>query len=129
MAAYTHTTLHICVTCRLTARDNENRCAGQELYNAVMLRLRAFTAPIDVRPVTCLANCERGCGAAISGEGKWSYLLGRLTPELASDLLVYATAYSMSSTGTVMPSRRPASLSQIILGRVPPLEFLPEALQ
>jgi len=73
--------------------------------------------------VSCLASCERGCAAAISMPGKWTNLLGFLSPALASDLLVYAQAYAASPTGTVMPSRRPASLGTLILGRVPHPEF------
>ncbi len=54
--------------------------------------------------------------------GKWTYLLGRLAPEHALDLLAYGVAYAASANGTVLPSRRPASLQHIIMGRVPPME-------
>ena len=80
-------------------------------------------APVELREVSCLASCERGCAAAIAMPGKWSNLLGFLSPALAPDLLAYAGAYAASATGTVMPSRRPASLRALILGRVPDPEI------
>jgi predicted metal-binding protein len=55
--------------------------------------------------------------------GKWSYVLGNLSPDIASDLLVYAAAYALTPTGTVMPSRRPVSLARVVIARIPPLEF------
>ena len=127
MMASTPTKLHICVTCRQGQSGASDPCAGESLYREVALRAGVFPGTIEVYPATCLANCERGCSAAIAAEGKWSYLLGRLSPELASDLLVYAMAYAKSSTGSVMASKRPESLSQIITGRIPP-SSLPQVL-
>ena len=75
--------------------------------------------------VTCLSNCDHGCAAAISAPGKWTYLLGRLDPLLAPDLLAYAAAYAAAKTGTVLPSKRPASLARMVLGRVPDLAPTP----
>ena len=76
---------------------------------------------VELREVVCLSSCDQGCAAAISAPGKWTYLLGRLDPALAPDLLAYATAYAASRTGTVLPSKRPASLARMVLGRVPDL--------
>ncbi len=70
-----------------------------------------------------MANCERGCSAALAMPGKWTFFLGHLTPEHAADLLAYAAAYAAHATGTIMPSRRPASLRHAVLGRIPHLEF------
>jgi predicted metal-binding protein len=52
--------------------------------------------------------------------GKWSYLLGNLDAAHAADLLTYAGSYIASATGTVLPSRRPASLREMVIGRLPP---------
>lgn len=125
--ANTPTKLHICVTCRQGQPDTGGMCPGETLYNEIARQAPAFPADIEVLPVTCLANCAQGCSAAIAAEGKWSYLLAWLSPELASDLLVYALAYSKSSTGSVMPSKRPESLSRIIAGRIPP-SSMPQVL-
>ena len=118
-------TLTVCKTCRAGRELAEGEIPpGALLYDALRMKLDALQAkgdgaPVSLRQVSCLASCERGCAAAISMPGKWTNLLGFLSPALASDLLDYACAYAASSTGTVMPSRRPASLGSLILGRVP----------
>jgi predicted metal-binding protein len=81
----------------------------------------ALRPNMRLRGVKCLSSCDHGCAAAISAPGKWTYLLGRLDPSLAADLLTYAEAYARSPTGTVLPSRRPASLARMVLGRMPDL--------
>jgi predicted metal-binding protein len=112
-------TLHICTTCRAGLPLPEGATApGQHMLNAVA----ALAGPdLDIRPDKCLSSCDHGCAAAISQPGKWTYLLGRLNPSMAPDLLTYAAAYAQHPTGTVLPSRRPASLAKIILGRMPDL--------
>jgi predicted metal-binding protein len=74
---------------------------------------------VDLREAVCLSSCDNGCAAAIAMPGKWRYLLGRLDPSLAGDLLDYAAIYAAHPTGTVLPSRRPASLARMVLGRMP----------
>ncbi len=114
--------LNICITCR-GSEPGGNLPAGQRLFKAVS---ELPTPPdVTVRPLSCLANCDRGCSAALTMPGKWSVLLGRLTPSLAADLLTYAGAYAGSSTGTLMPSARPASMRSVVLGRMPGAGFNP----
>jgi predicted metal-binding protein len=113
--------LHICLTCRAgqSLADDEER-PGQTLYNEVAAIPASPT--VELRAVTCLAVCEQGCGATLSAPGKFGYLLGRLDPSLAADLLAYAQSYAAHPTGAVMPSRRAASLKHVILGRIPALD-------
>ncbi len=134
------TILHVCTTCR-AGRDLRpgDSPLGQVLHGATVALLAArldvpqatgsgptgpAAAAIELRETSCLANCERGCSAVLSMRGKWTYLLGGLHPALASDLLDYAAAYAASSNGTVMPSRRAASLRSVVVGRVPPPDDL-----
>lgn len=114
--------LHVCVTCRagLPPSDDEPT-PGRRMYDAVAALLGAGAPAVRLREVACLASCDNGCAATISAPGKWSYLLGRLDAGLAADLLAYADAYARSKTGTVLPSRRPASLARVVLGRMPDL--------
>jgi predicted metal-binding protein len=91
---------------------------GAHLYAAIAAR---EAAGIALRPVICLSSCERGCAAAITMPGKWSYLLGHLSLDLVDDLLEYGAAYAASPSGTVLPSRRAASLRHMVLGRLPAL--------
>ncbi len=116
--------LHICLTCK--PADGEEvapggTAAGARLHEAVVDRLRSrdLEAAIRVNPVTCMANCEQGCSLAVSAPGKWAYLAGYLSAELADDVIDYALVYAASKTGVVMPSKRAPSLRDVIVARVP----------
>ncbi|HVE22771.1 MAG TPA: DUF1636 domain-containing protein [Acidocella sp.] len=111
------TTLHVCVTCK---SGGEAEPLGQRLYEALAEGLAGTADELELRPVACLAACERGCTAAIFKPGKlFGYLLGYLQPLHAADILDYARRYDASPTGSVMPSRRAPSLSHSILSRFP----------
>lgn len=112
-------TLHICVTCRVGPPPEQEEPVrdGRMLFDRVTAL--SHDSSLSLRGVECLANCARGCSAAITMNGKWSYLLGGLDPSVAGDLVDYAHAYAQSKTGTVMPSRRAASLAGMIVGRIP----------
>jgi len=113
--------LHVCTTCRAGLPLEPGQTApGQYMHDAVSALLGS-TPAVELRPVTCLSSCSSGCAAAISQPGKWTYLLGHLDPTLAPDLLAYAALYAAHRTGTVLPSRRPASLARMVLGRMPDL--------
>jgi len=115
-------TLHVCTTCRAGQKlaDSDPR-PGQIMLDAVAALLDAQAPAVALKEVVCLSSCDHGCAAAISAPGKWTYLLGRLEPGMAADLLNYAETYARSNTGTVLPSRRPASLARVVLGRMPDL--------
>ena len=110
--------LHVCVTCRAGRPLADGETPPGALLRTALTRL-ARDSECEIRDVACLASCTRGCTAAISMPGKWSYLLGNLSVDHAPDLLTYAVAYSASPNGTVLPSRRPASLRDVILARFP----------
>ena len=113
----------VCITCRAGRPLAEGEVPpGQILHDALVEKLPEG-APFTVHAVSCLASCERGCAAAISAPGKWGYLLGGLSDATVSDLITYGAAYAASKTGTVMPSKRPASLATAVLGRFPAPEF------
>ncbi len=115
------TTLHVCITCRAgTEKLPGVPVPGQVLHDRARRLLAEAAVPgLRLQAVECLAVCRDGCAASIAMPGKWSYLLGRLSAEKAADLLDFAALYRASKTGTVMPSRRAASLADAILGRVP----------
>lgn len=119
--------LYICQTCTGDAAEGartaaEIDAAGDPRPGALLLEAvtaAAVGTDLSVQGVKCLSNCETGCSAALVQPGKWGYLLGRLTPDHAADLVAYARAYAEKPTGTVMPSKRPDSLRDVIQGRVP----------
>ena len=112
--------LFVCLTCRAGRELADGATPPGALLHAELSRLVAADPVVTLREVTCLASCETGCAGAIAMPGKWTNLLGRLDVPLAADLLTYARLYAASTTGTVMPSKRPASLHpRMVLGRVP----------
>ncbi len=116
--------LHVCITCRAGRTLGPDEVPpGARLHEAIARRDGAAET-VRLAAVACLANCERGCSAAISAAGKWTYLLGGLAPEDAGDLLDYARTYAASASGTVMPSRRPPALRRAVIGRIPAPELL-----
>jgi predicted metal-binding protein len=118
--------LHICITCRRGDRQSEPEAAepvpGRLLHDAVagLLDRGPNSSGLEVQPVICLANCERGCSVILSAPGKWAYMVGGLGPEHAADVIAYGEAYAASETGTVLRAGRPPSLRHAILGRFPP---------
>ena len=127
--------LYICISCRCRGADEtaEGEPAdGRRLYDAVkaLVAEMGASAPVDVLPALCFANCERGCTAGIAAPGKWSYVMGELGPEHAADLLAYSTAYAKAKTGVVLPSGRPASMQKAVIARFPaPLEQTKDAAE
>lgn len=112
--------LHVCTTCsagETIAPGGEP--PGQRLHDAVA----RLADRVTVRPVVCLASCDRGCTASIGQPGKWSYLVGDLRPDIAADLLAYADAYAASANGAVLRAGRPESLRHAIIARLPAPEF------
>lgn len=116
--------LFVCTTCRAGERRAEGETPPGARLHAALAELLGTGETLRLVPVRCLANCERGCSAAISAAGKWTYLLGGLDPAHAADLLAYAALYAASASGTVLPSRRPASLRRAVLARTPAPELL-----
>lgn len=115
--------LHVCVSCWRNGAERVEgaRCDGRHLFDDVRALLDHLDGPppVELLPVLCFANCERGCTAGISAAGKWSYLMGELGPEHAGDLLTYANAYAASKSGVVLPSGRPQSMQKTVIARFP----------
>ena len=110
--------LHVCVTCRAGLPLEPGQTApGRFMHSAIAGH--PDVSAVELREVSCLSVWDNGCAAAISMPGKWTYLLGRLTPDLATDLLAYARTYASHPTGTVLPSKRAASLARMVMGRLP----------
>jgi predicted metal-binding protein len=114
--------LFVCTTCVVAGetRREGHAPSGQQLYEKIR-DLDAGEGDVRVMPVVCLANCDQGCSAAASAPGKWSYVMGYLTPEQAPDLLAYGRAYAKSKLGVVLRSQRADSMRDSIVARIPSL--------
>ena len=115
-------TLHVCVTC-LAGEDRETvPRAGRRLHDGLIEALRRQSDPPGFRIVEaeCLSNCNRGCSAALSGPGRWSYVYGDLGEMSVDDLLAGATRYAATTDGLVPWRERPAIFRKGVIARIPP---------
>lgn len=114
----------VCDTCAFAPeqklRDGET---GGEIF-AALIEAAALRAPsLSVRRFSCLMGCERHCNAAISAEGKITYVLGKFepTPDAAEAVVAFAALHAESETGVVPFRRWPAGVKGHFVSRVPPL--------
>jgi len=116
-------TIFICVSCTVEgARDEQ---PGRELFEAVTRKLAARPeSKAVVKAVDCLAVCKRPCTVALSGEGKWTYVVGDLGPEAnADDVIAAAEAYGATANGIIPWRERPQCFRKGVISRIPPLSF------
>lgn len=121
----TSVTIFVCVSCQRPigeAGETFDR-PGRELVEALQVRL-ADERPtgVTVAPVDCLAVCKRPCTIALSGEGKWTYLIGDLDAGAHADEIVAAArSFAASDNGIVPWKERPVSFRKGVIARVPPI--------
>lgn len=77
-----------------------------------------------VKAVECLAVCDRPATLSLTGHGKWTYLLGNLSPEAdLVSLVETARAYVSSPNGIIPMDQRPPAFRDWVIARSPPPEF------
>lgn len=73
-----------------------------------------------VRPVDCMAGCDRPVTVGVQASGKASYLFGSLQSAAEIEALAdFAHQYAAHRTGWTSASERPAALSDKTLARLP----------
>lgn len=121
------TELIICTTCRTVATPNDQRAAGEILFEAVQAAQAFGDQPewenVQVRAMACLSGCSRSCTAAYQATGKHSYLFGDLTAsdDVARQLLNCAVLHHQSVDGSLPRDKRPAALVPSMIARLPPV--------
>ena len=115
-------TLHVCVTCRAGEPGDDIVRAGRRLYDALIeAQGRNDGAQgFRVAEVECLSNCNRGCSAALTGPGRWSYIYGDLNETSVDDLLTGAARYAATPDGLVPWRERPTIFRKGVIARIPP---------
>ena len=118
--------LLICTKCRVAdapAPEDAPR-PGAALHAAL-----AGDAPegVAVRAVECLSNCTRGCTVALRGPGRWTYVYGGFSADLAGTLREGAARYAATPDGLIPWRERPQHLKTNCIARIPPLDALTEA--
>ncbi len=122
--ARAQTTIFVCLTCR---RNDEPldppEARSGHLFHERLARARPGD-DIEIRPVACLSNCNRGCNVAFVSPGKWTFVVGNLDPDAnADDVLTFAAQYSEHAEGLPVWRERPECIRKGVAARVPPLSL------
>ena len=118
------TTMFVCISCK--ARDDspapEPPRPGLRLFATPSRSAAALGGEIAVIAAQCLANCTRACTVAVSGPGKWSYVVGALDPDRdAPDVIAFARLHHADAAGLPPWRERPEHVRRNTVARVPPL--------
>jgi predicted metal-binding protein len=119
-------TIFVCVSCAVEGASADK--PGRALYDTVSTALAARPGcAATVKPVDCLAVCKRPCTVALAGDGKWTYVVGDLSPDThADDVIAAALSYGATTNGIIPWRERPQSFRKGVISRIPPLSFRPE---
>jgi predicted metal-binding protein len=109
--------LHVCLTCKGAEPVPE----GQPRPGARLMQALASEPGLTVVGVECLSNCRRSCTIALSGPGRWSYVVGDIAPEMAAQVAEGARRYAATEDGLVPWRERPEIFRKGVIARVPPL--------
>jgi predicted metal-binding protein len=114
-------TIYVCVTCRGGKPLDLVPVPGEVL--AAATAGAAEGTGITVRPIRCLANCNRGLSAAVRRDGAWTYVFGDLDPERGAVALIEGAKLFAAAPDGLMPWRgRPDALKRGLVARTPPFE-------
>jgi len=116
--------LFVCITCRFNGETTEDQQPrpGARLIGILSQLIEDGQQDIEIVPVECLSNCTRGCTVAVSGPGKWTYVLGALDPEQhADDIVRFARLHHAHAEGLPVWRERPVHIRKNTIARVPPL--------
>jgi predicted metal-binding protein len=114
-------TIYVCVTCRGGKPLDLVPVPGETLATATARA--AEGTGIAVRPVRCLANCNRGLSAAVRRDGAWTYVFGDLDPAGGAAALIEGAKLYAAAPDGLMPWRgRPDALKRGLVARTPPIE-------
>jgi predicted metal-binding protein len=114
-------TIYVCVTCR-GGKPLDLVPVPGEVLAAATARAADGTS-IAVRPVRCLANCNRGLSAAVRRDGAWTYVFGDLDPGGGAAALIEGAKLFAAAPDGLMPWRgRPDALKRGLVARTPPFE-------
>ena len=115
-------TIYVCITCRGGRPLDLVPVPGAVLATATAQA--AEGTGIAVRPIRCLANCNRGLSAAVRRDGAWTYVFGNLDPSSGATALIEGARLFASAPDGLMPWRgRPEALKRGLVARTPPFDF------
>ncbi|NPD16556.1 DUF1636 domain-containing protein [Xinfangfangia sp. D13-10-4-6] len=112
------TELVVCTTCRLPGADPQAPRDGARLSDALTAHGVAH------RRQECLSACANGCAVVFRGTGRWTYVQGRIDPDLhLNDLISMYHAFAATPDGIVPWRTRPEVIRKNTIARIPPFDF------
>ena len=128
-------TLFVCALCQFPSgeKERDGGRGGQHLFDqlqAVVDTRADLIQTIELKPVKCIAACDRACVAAFSTAGKQTYIFRDLSPtDSVDDLIRFAEQYRDAEHGRVPHSERPEGLKRSTLAILPPIPIATPALK
>ena len=120
-------TLLVCALCRFPSGEKERDGVrgGQYLLDQLQAAVETrsdLMQTIELKPVKCIAACDRACVVAFSTAGKHTYIFRDLSPtDSVDDLVIFAEQYRDTELGKVPYSERPEGLKRSTLAILPPI--------
>lgn len=110
-------TIFVCTNCR----DEADNSVRPGIAMIAALTEAAVGKPLAIKPVTCLANCEKSPSAAFNHRSGWSYVFGHLTLENIDDIVTGAMMLAEDERGFLPLRGRPTCLrGKGMTARIPP---------
>jgi predicted metal-binding protein len=121
--------IHVCITCSSSEpKEPRDQRPGLQLFEAVVRLARTRDIDCEVRPVECMAQCDRSCTVAFSSADKWSYIFGDLdptNPEAPEAILACLDIQARDPDGLIRLRERPPAIRRGLLARIPPFSLEP----
>lgn len=117
ISARNPTFIFVCVTCGKPG----NIHAGKDLFTKLSTQISEVDGLVLIRPVECLAACDRPVSIAFHRDGCWSYIVSGVDPSRdANDVLDAARAVAASANGIPTMEQRPPFFRRGVVARMPP---------
>ncbi|MBO6562595.1 MAG: DUF1636 domain-containing protein [Nisaea sp.] len=110
-------TIDVCISCRAADGTGRN---GQLLLERLE-EACAGESGISLRPVECMAVCDRPVTFALRGPGLWSYVIGDADPDTqVEEIIAAARAVAASPNGVPQLKERPPVFRRGVICRLLP---------
>lgn len=119
-------TLFVCALCKAAESDSAlAQAGGAGLIDQMQqyLENQGLQDLVELKPVRCMAACDRPCNAALSAPGKLTFILRDLSPATAAPALgQFCQQYAACAGGRVPYGLRGAAINNATAYVLPPLE-------
>ena len=122
--------LFVCTTCSSVWKDGKRvgESGGEKLFKQLQELHQDWELhqEFPIQAVECMSACNRACAISFSGDGKYTYLFGDISPESSdkeiANVLECATRYYNQNEGLLPWAERPEPLKKGVLARIPSLK-------